>query len=78
MTKTEYISKLKYDQKSIIYEYYKLKNKRPPFLSYNEFITFASMRLDMDKAFVTARNHFENEFNIIYLLNKENQIIAIL
>jgi hypothetical protein len=78
MTKTEYISKLRYDQKSIIYEYYKLKNKRPPFLSYNEFMTFASMRLDMDKAFVTARNHFENEFNIIYLLNKENQIIAIL
>ncbi len=78
MTKTEYISKLRYDQKSIIYEYYKLKNKRPPFLSYNEFMTFASMRLDMDKAFVTARNHFENEFNIVYLLNKENQIIAIL
>lgn len=78
MTKTEYISKLRYDQKSIIYEYYKLKNKRPPFLSYNEFMTFASMRLDMDKAFVTARNHFENEFNIIYLLNKENQILAIL
>jgi hypothetical protein len=78
MTKEEYISKLRYDQKSIIYEYYKLKNKRPPFLSYNEFMTFASMRLDMDKAFVTARNHFENEFNIIYLLNKENQIIAIL
>jgi hypothetical protein len=78
MTRTEYISKLRYDQKSIIYEYYKLKNKRPPFLSYHEFLTFASMRLDMDKAFVTARNHFENEFNIIYLLNKENQIIAIL
>jgi len=78
MTKTEYISKLRYDQKSIIYEYYKLKNKRPPFLSYNEFMTFASMRLDMDKAFVTARNHFENEFNIVYLLNKENQIIDIL
>jgi hypothetical protein len=78
MTKTEYISKLRYDQKSIIYEYYKLKNKRPPFLSYNEFMTFASMGLDMDKAFVTARNHYENEFNIVYLLNKENQIIAIL
>jgi hypothetical protein len=78
MTKTDYISKLRYDQKSIIYEYYKLKNKRPPFLSYNEFMTFASMGLDMDKAFVTARNHFENEFNIVYLLNKENQIIAIL
>ena len=78
MTKTDYISKLRYDQKSIIYEYYKLKNKRPPFLSYNEFMTFASMGLDMDKAFITARNHFENEFNIVYLLNKENQIIAIL
>ena len=78
MTKTDYISKLRYDQKSIIYEYYKLKNKRPPFLSYNEFMTFASMGLDMDKAFVTARNHFENEFNIVYLLNKENQSIAIL
>jgi hypothetical protein len=78
MTKTDYISKLRYDQKSIIYEYYKLKNKRPPFLSYNEFMTFASMSLDMDKAFVIARNHFENEFNIVYLLNKENQIIAIL
>jgi hypothetical protein len=78
MTKTDYISKLRYDQKSIIYEYYKLKNKRPPFLSYNEFMTFASMGLDMDKAFVIARNHFENEFNIVYLLNKENQIIAIL
>jgi len=78
MTRTDYISKLRYDQKSIIYEYYKLKNKRPPFLSYNEFMTFASMRLDMDKAFVTARNHFENEFNIVYLLNKENQIIDIL
>lgn len=78
MTKTDYISKLRYDQKSIIYEYYKLKNKRPPFLSYNEFMTFAAMGLDMDKAFVTARNHFKNEFNIVYLLNKENQIIAIL
>jgi hypothetical protein len=41
-------------------------------------MTFAAMGLDMDKAFVTARNHFENEFNIVYLLNKENQIIAIL
>jgi hypothetical protein len=78
MTKTEYISKLRYDQKSIIYEYYKLKNKRPPFLSYNEFLTFAAMVLDMDKAFVIARNYFENEFNIVYLLNKESQIIAIL
>jgi hypothetical protein len=78
MTKSEYISKLRYDQKSIIYEYYKLKNKRKPFLSYKEFLTFAATGLDMDKAFVTARNHFENEFNIIYLLNKENQIIAIL
>jgi hypothetical protein len=78
MTRTEYISKLRYDQKSIIYEYYKLKNKRPPFLSYNEFMTFASMRLDMDKAFITARNHYENELNIVYLLNKQNEIITIL
>ena len=78
MTRTDYISKLRYDQKSIIYEYYKLKNKRHPFLSYNEFMTFASMGLDMDKAFITARNYFENEFNIVYLLNKENQIIDIL
>ena len=78
MTKTEYISKLRYDQKSIIYEYYKLKNKRPPFLSYNEFMTFAAMGLDMDKAFVTARNHYENELNIVYLLNKQNKIITIL
>jgi hypothetical protein len=76
MTKTDYIHHVKNNQSAIIYEYYKLKNKRPPFLSYNEFMTFASMRLDMDKAFVTARNHFE--FNIVYLLNKENQIIAIL
>ena len=78
MTKTDYIHHVKNNQSAIIYEYYKLKNKRPPFLSYNEFMTFASMRLDMDKAFVTARNHFENEFNIVYLLNKENQIITIL
>jgi hypothetical protein len=78
MTRTEYISKLRYDQKSIIYEYYKLKNKRPPFLSYNEFMTFAAMGLDMDKAFVTARNHYENELNIVYLLNKQNEIITIL
>jgi hypothetical protein len=78
MTRDDYISKLRYDQKSIIYEYYKLKNKRKPFLSYKEFLTFAAMGLDMDKAFVTARNHFEAEFNIVYLLNKENQIITIL
>jgi hypothetical protein len=78
MTKEEYISKLKYDQKSIIYEYYRIKNKRPPFLSYNEFMTFAAMGFDMDKAFIIARNYFENEFNIVYLLNKENQIITIL
>jgi hypothetical protein len=78
MTRTDYISKLRYDQKSIIYEYYKLKNKRKPFLSYHEFMTFAQLQLDMDKAFEIARNHFENEFNIIYLLNKENQILAIL
>ena len=78
MTRTDYISKLKYDQKSIIYEYYKLKNKRPPFLSYNEFMTFAAMGLDMDKAFITARNHYENELNIVYLLNKQNEIITIL
>jgi hypothetical protein len=78
MTKEEYISKLKYDQKTIIYEYYKLKNKRHPFLSYNEFMTFAAMGFDMDKAFIIARNYFENEFNIVYLLNKENQIITIL
>jgi len=78
MTRSDYISKLKYDQKNIIYEYYKLKNKRPPFLSYNEFMTFAAMGFDMDKAFIIARNYFENEFNIVYLLNKENQIITIL
>jgi hypothetical protein len=78
MTKDEYISKLKYDQKSIIYEYYRIKNKRPPFLSYNEFMTFASMGLDMDKAFITARNYFEAELNIVYLLNKQNEIITIL
>jgi hypothetical protein len=78
MTKTEYISKLKYDQKSIIYEYYRIKNKRPPFLSYNEFMTFASMGLDMNKAFITARNYFEAELNIVYLLNKQNEIITIL
>jgi len=78
MTKTDYISKLRYDQKSIIYEYYKLKNKRKPFLSYQEFMTFAQLQLDMNKAFEVARNHFENEFNIVYLLNKENQIITIL
>jgi hypothetical protein len=78
MTKDEYISKLKYDQKSIIYEYYRIKNKRPPFLSYNEFMTFASMGLDIDKAFITARNYFEAELNIVYLLNKQNEIITIL
>jgi hypothetical protein len=78
MTKDDYISKLRYDQKSIIYEYYKLKNKRPPFLSYNEFMTFAAMGLDMDKAFIIARNYFEAEFNIVYLLNKKNEIITIL
>ena len=78
MTKTEYISKLRYDQKSIVYEYYKLKNKRAPFLSYKEFLTFSAMGLDMDKAFIIARNYFESELNIVYLLNKENQIITIL
>ena len=78
MTKAEYISKLRYDQKSIIYEYYKLKNKRPPFLSYKEFLTFAAMGLNMDKAFITARNYFEAELNIVYLLNKQNEIITIL
>jgi hypothetical protein len=78
MTKDEYISKLRYDQKSIIYEYYKLKNKRQPFLSYKEFLTFAAMGVDMDKAFITARNYFEAELNIVYLLNKQNEIITIL
>jgi hypothetical protein len=78
MTKAEYISKLRYDQKSIIYEYYRIKNKRAPFLSHKEFLTFASMGLDMDKAFITARNYFEAELNIVYLLNKQNEIITIL
>jgi hypothetical protein len=78
MTKTEYISKLRYDQKSIIYEYYKIKNKRHPFLSYHEFMTFAAMGLDMDKAFIIARNYFEAELNIVYMLNKQNEIITIL
>jgi hypothetical protein len=78
MTKAEYISKLRYDQKSIIYEYYKLKNKRHPFLSHHEFMTFAAMGLDMDNAFITARNYFEAELNIVYLLNKQNEIITIL
>jgi hypothetical protein len=78
MTKDEYISKLRYNQKSIIYEYYRIKNKRPPFLSYNEFMTFAAMGLDIDKAFIIARNYFEDEFNIVYLLNKKNEIITIL
>jgi hypothetical protein len=41
-------------------------------------MTFAAMGFDMDKAFIIARNYFENEFNIVYLLNKENQIITIL
>jgi hypothetical protein len=78
MTKDEYISKLRYDQKSIIYEYYRIKNKRPPFLSYKEFLTFSAMGLDIDKAFITARNYFEAELNIVYLLNKQNEIITIL
>jgi hypothetical protein len=32
----------------------------------------------MDKAFIIARNYFEAEFNIVYLLNKKNEIITIL
>jgi hypothetical protein len=78
MTKTDYIHNVKNNQSAIVYEYYKLKNKRPPFLSYHEFMTFAQLSLDMNKAFEIARNHFEDKFNIVYLLNKENQIITIL
>jgi hypothetical protein len=78
MTKEEYISKLKYDQKSIIYEYYRIKNNRPPFLSYKEFLTFAAMGLDIDRALQIARNYFEDQLNVIFLLDKHNQIIKIL
>jgi hypothetical protein len=78
VTKTEYIHSVRHNQSAIIYEYYKLKNKRPPFLSYNEFLTFANLGMDINKAFEIARNYFEDKFNIIYLLDKHNQIIKIL
>jgi hypothetical protein len=78
MTKEEYIQKINKNPQSIIYDYYKAKNKRLPMLSYNEFMTFAQLGLDMNRAFNIAKKYYEDIFNVVYLFDSKNNLIAII
>jgi hypothetical protein len=47
-------------------------------LSYNEFMTFAQLGLDMNRAFNIAKKYYEDIFNVVYLFDSKNNLIAII
>jgi hypothetical protein len=75
MTKREYILIKKNNPINIVYEYYK-EFAKGKLLSYQDFYTYIQMWADMNSLFVKVSKHYDTQFNVSSLLNKDGEVIG--
>jgi len=79
MTKQDYIQTKTREPLKVIYKYYTEKfdhKKHKPFLNENEFYTYIQMVSDLNTIAIKVFNHYDKEFEVTTLLDKDGNIIT--
>lgn len=79
MTKQSYIQSKTREPLKVIYKYYTEKfdhKNHKPFLNENEFYTYIQMVSDLNNIAIKVFNHYDKEFDVTTLLDKDGNIIT--